>query len=609
MSNYSQTTFFTPKDTLPANNPAKTIFGAAYDVEFGNISTAIASKADATAVILSIAGTTNQVAATTIAGATTLSLPPNVVIPTPSSGVGLLVNGVASAFAMEITAPNTAGVSRGLEVLAGTNASDFSVVINNAANTTNYLIVYGDGGVQLGAATGGDKGLGTLNATGLFVNNVPVLTGAGFVTSIAGTANQIATSASTGAVTLSLPPNIVLPTPAGGISLSVPSTASNFALALSSTTGAAGILGLGWSVGIAGSQWNIVTQSTDPLTIGTGGTVGLTLATNSNTRITISGAGAVSISAPSTGSLNALSVAGANGGGFAATLSGSSTTSNSNGLSINAGTNSSDLAFQIFNQGFSAQFLKLFGDGHGNLGPSSTLGLSWAATGAVSMAAPTSGSSLTINGVAGATFSNPATVIQAAGTANQSNGLFIHAGTGQNDLAINLTNAANSTTLLNIFGDGSLVAGSATGGPQGLGTINASGLFVAGVAVATGTAGTTGSFSAGTTGLSGATASCKWTKIGTSVILFIGVPSTLTSSATGFTFTGLPATIQPTTPKYAAVPGIGLNNSAVTNNVDALVSGSTITLSISGVTAAWTAVGNKTIGDGTNGATLVYDVS
>ena len=49
MANYTQTTFFAPKDSLPANNPAKTIFGAAYDVEFGNLSTAIASKANTNA--------------------------------------------------------------------------------------------------------------------------------------------------------------------------------------------------------------------------------------------------------------------------------------------------------------------------------------------------------------------------------------------------------------------------------------------------------------------------------------------------------------------------------------------------------------------------------
>jgi hypothetical protein len=68
MSNYSQTTFFTPKDSLPSGNPAKVIDGAAYDVEFGNISTAIASKFD------SILGTTNQITVTISGTQATISL-------------------------------------------------------------------------------------------------------------------------------------------------------------------------------------------------------------------------------------------------------------------------------------------------------------------------------------------------------------------------------------------------------------------------------------------------------------------------------------------------------------------------------------------------------
>lgn len=46
MSGYVQTTFFGPKDALPTTDPNKTIFGAAYDIEFGNIATAINSKLD-----------------------------------------------------------------------------------------------------------------------------------------------------------------------------------------------------------------------------------------------------------------------------------------------------------------------------------------------------------------------------------------------------------------------------------------------------------------------------------------------------------------------------------------------------------------------------------
>lgn len=123
MSNYVQTTLFTPKDSLPTTNPAKTIFGAAYDVEFGNIAAAITSKVDT--------GTANQLAITS----STIAFAANVVIPTPASGIALVVNGFAGSSALQIL---------------GT-------------------------GVQIGAPTGGDKGTGTLNlAVGAFVNNVPI---------------------------------------------------------------------------------------------------------------------------------------------------------------------------------------------------------------------------------------------------------------------------------------------------------------------------------------------------------------------------------------------------------------------------------------------------
>jgi hypothetical protein len=41
------------------------------------------------------------------------------------------------------------------------------------------------------------------------------------VTSLAGTANEIAVSSSTGAVTLSLPSNVIIPTPSSGSALAV----------------------------------------------------------------------------------------------------------------------------------------------------------------------------------------------------------------------------------------------------------------------------------------------------------------------------------------------------------------------------------------------------
>lgn len=46
MSNYTKTTNFTVKDTLPTGNTAKIIKGAEFDTEFDAIQTAVASKSD-----------------------------------------------------------------------------------------------------------------------------------------------------------------------------------------------------------------------------------------------------------------------------------------------------------------------------------------------------------------------------------------------------------------------------------------------------------------------------------------------------------------------------------------------------------------------------------
>ena len=47
MSNYSKTTDFAAKDSLPSGDSGKIIRGSEFETEFDNISTAIATKADA----------------------------------------------------------------------------------------------------------------------------------------------------------------------------------------------------------------------------------------------------------------------------------------------------------------------------------------------------------------------------------------------------------------------------------------------------------------------------------------------------------------------------------------------------------------------------------
>lgn len=124
----------------------------------------------------------------------TMSAAGNVAHVAPTSGVAVTITGFAGSSALQI-------------------------------NTT---------GVQVGSPTGGDKGAGTINvSSGLFINNVAVGTGA--VSSVTGTANQITASPTTGAVVLTLPQNVIVPTPAAGVALALTGVAGSSALTIATT--------------------------------------------------------------------------------------------------------------------------------------------------------------------------------------------------------------------------------------------------------------------------------------------------------------------------------------------------------------------------------------
>lgn len=113
-----------------------------------------------------------------------------------------------------------------------------------------------------------------------------------------------------------------------------------------------------------------------------------------------------------------------------------------------------------------------------------TLGTS----GTVTIATPTSGVALTVNGVAGTGFTNPALIVQGALSASGSNGLVIRAGTNSSDAALVISNDSNSTTLMDVFGDGGVVVGAPTGSTLGLGTVNAAtGFYINGNPIYSGT--------------------------------------------------------------------------------------------------------------------------
>ncbi len=80
MSNYTKTTNFTAKDSLPTGNTNKIIRGSEFDTEFNNIATAVTTKADlagpaltgtATAVNLTVSGTMTASSGMTLTGTLT----------------------------------------------------------------------------------------------------------------------------------------------------------------------------------------------------------------------------------------------------------------------------------------------------------------------------------------------------------------------------------------------------------------------------------------------------------------------------------------------------------------------------------------------------------
>jgi hypothetical protein len=94
-----------------------------------------------------------------------------------TTGSALTLQGINSNYVEVVTGGSGTGVSYGLRINAGTNATDAALLVANQTGATSYFAVYGDGGINVGSPTGGDKGVGTLNAAGLYVNGVAVSTG------------------------------------------------------------------------------------------------------------------------------------------------------------------------------------------------------------------------------------------------------------------------------------------------------------------------------------------------------------------------------------------------------------------------------------------------
>lgn len=205
---------------------------------------------------------------------------------------------------------STAGVSRGTISAAGnwTIPAPTSGTALDISSTANDVIILRKSGTIYGYLTADGTG------TGLFTGANE--TGYGYYATPTGLSLQANNAIR---LTINSTGNVTIAAPSSGTSLTVNGLTGANTFILGST-GAASTLNTAWNV-ILGASWNIFTQSTDPLNIGTTGAATLTLSTNSAARLTASSAGNVTINNPSSGA--ALTVNGQSAGTAVASFSGS----------------------------------------------------------------------------------------------------------------------------------------------------------------------------------------------------------------------------------------------------------------------------------------------
>jgi hypothetical protein len=281
VSNYTQTTSFTPKDSLPTNDPNKTIFGALFDTEFGNIASAIASKPDNTTTAsflnVSVTGSTVPANGVYLPSANTLGVTTNstqratigsagnwMLVP-PSSGVTLTIGSVAGGSGLVV---NQSGGSAALTVAAAGNvtvaapSSGASLSVSGTLNGSNIQQwVDGTTTSALLSATG-LVAFGTISAHALqlYANNAARV--------ILGSAGNVTVNA-----------------PSSGVTLTVNVLPSS--------------VGINFTDGTVTAEAGTVTSTS--IFFGAQTNHALSLRTNNTDRVSITSSGAISVFAPASG--------------------------------------------------------------------------------------------------------------------------------------------------------------------------------------------------------------------------------------------------------------------------------------------------------------------
>ncbi len=151
MSNYTKSTNFATKDTLPSGNPLKIVRGTEIDTEFNNIATAVNSKSDSISPTFTGTVTTAALAATTISASTSVT-------------TGVLTN--AGTLALSATGANVITAStNGSERLRIDASGNVGIGTSSPVSGARFASI--GGSVQLSGGTTSGAGIRIQAATGV----------------------------------------------------------------------------------------------------------------------------------------------------------------------------------------------------------------------------------------------------------------------------------------------------------------------------------------------------------------------------------------------------------------------------------------------------------